>query len=655
MMFGKGRPDHHRSILFALGLAAAIGAGWGIFAGKDLNWDLLNYHYYVAYALLSGRLEQDFLAASVQSYFNPFAYVPLYLGISSGMHSVLVSMALAGVHGLSIAFLYFIARRLFADREPRQRLLFSMLAAALGCTTPVYWATVGTSFLEPLLVVPMLGGILLLLGKNGGEVSASSAWWAGILFGAAAGLKYSNAFFAIAALPVFFMSRETRWATRVRSLALYGAGGFVAVGLLAGPWMLLLYREFGNPLFPLMNAWFGSPYFSSANLAPERFALHGITEALELPFRMALADPWVYVEFRAPDVRFAALAVAAAGWIGLVLFRRRTERPQVVALRTEDRSFLVFFVAAFVLWLATSANGRYGLLVMLLAVVCLVRLVDLLLPRHAARVVLLLILALQISAGIIGSEARGWNSGPWTRDWFPLAVPDRAKTTPALYFTIETLSLSFLVPFMNPASSFVNLRGQYSVPPEGPGWQRIASLLARHPEHVRTLGRATQTDSKGTPSPELVQAYDGTLWRYGFRMDPTDCFLIRWRRDDEDALSRAANLLAGKIGSPPARLAFSCALRRAPVDAAEVRAERRISAVFDRLERACPGLFHGQTSITERLGEDWSRNYAGLEQRIETKGDRIFLAPVHSLEFIYLGTLEDWTRPDLPQLPICNR
>ncbi|HXZ52080.1 MAG TPA: hypothetical protein VEH51_08770, partial [Burkholderiales bacterium] len=76
---------------------------WALFAGKDLNWDQLNYHYYVAYAFLSGRLDQDFFAASVQSYLNPIGYVPFYVGVSSGLHSVLVSMALAGIHGSSIA------------------------------------------------------------------------------------------------------------------------------------------------------------------------------------------------------------------------------------------------------------------------------------------------------------------------------------------------------------------------------------------------------------------------------------------------------------------------------------------------------------------------------------------------------------------------
>jgi len=654
MNLNERSASRFRSVWVPLAFAFAAGAVWGIAAGKDLNWDLLNYHYYVAYSFLTGRLEQDFFAASVQSYLNPIAYVPLYLGISSGVHSVLVSMALAGVHGLNAALLYFIARRLFVDLERRQTILFSVLAAALGCMTPVFWATVGTSFLEPLLILPMLGGLLLLIGLDGHGVSASRAWWAGILFGCAAGLKYSNAVFALAAVPLFLLLREVRWAGRFRLFSFYAAGGFVAVSLFAGPWMWRLYQEFGNPVFPLYNAWFNSPFFAHVNLAPERFSLHGIIEALELPFRMARADPWVYVEFRAPDLRFAALALAAMGAVGSVLFRyaRRGERPG--RLRTADGSFFAYFLAASTVWLATSANGRYGLLVLVLAGVCLARATALWLPLRPARSALLAILLLQVSLGFLSSEARGWNSGPWSREWFPLTVPAKAKSSPALYFTIETLSLSFLIPFMDPNSSFVNLRGQYSVSPEGPAWQKVEALLARHGKNVRMLGRGVRVDANGRPPPELVEAYDDTLGRYGFRVDSTDCFLVQWRHDGRDALSRAANFVAGPIGSPPERLAFSCRLRPVPINAGEVREERKISAVFDRLEAACPGLFHGQTALTERLGSDWSRNYVGLEQRLETRGDRIFLAPVHSLQYIDLGTLGDWTGPSLPQLPICR-
>src|SRR5688572_22699541 len=80
------------------GLPAAICAAWTVRAGKDVNWDLLNYHYYIAFQLLAGRVDQDFFAASAQSYLNPVGYLPFYLMVAHGWHSVLVSIVLAAAH-----------------------------------------------------------------------------------------------------------------------------------------------------------------------------------------------------------------------------------------------------------------------------------------------------------------------------------------------------------------------------------------------------------------------------------------------------------------------------------------------------------------------------------------------------------------------------
>ncbi len=55
------------ALLLAFCLPAAICAAWTVLAGKDVNWDLLNYHYYLPFELLAGRFEQDFFAASAQS------------------------------------------------------------------------------------------------------------------------------------------------------------------------------------------------------------------------------------------------------------------------------------------------------------------------------------------------------------------------------------------------------------------------------------------------------------------------------------------------------------------------------------------------------------------------------------------------------------
>ncbi len=172
------------SAWLVFGLPAIVCAAWAVRAGKDVNWDLLNYHYYVPFQLLAGRLEQDFFAASAQSYLNPLGYLPFYLMVSSGWHSVVVSMVLAAAHSLSIGLLYLIARRLFAHLPPRDQTEFSVLASVLGAASGVYWMTVGGSFLDPLLVPPMLAGLLLLLREA--PLAKRQAALAGVLFGIAA-------------------------------------------------------------------------------------------------------------------------------------------------------------------------------------------------------------------------------------------------------------------------------------------------------------------------------------------------------------------------------------------------------------------------------------------------------------------------------------
>src|SRR6185369_15136864 len=103
--------------------------------------------------------------------------------------------------------------------------------------------------------------------------------------------------------------------------------------------------------------------------------------ALAFPFELIAPGPLLYAEITAPDFRFAALVVAAAA---LPLGARWPAR----ALNAVDARLLGFFALAFALWVATSVNGRYGLVVLLLAGVCLVRIIERLLPIAAVRVVL---------------------------------------------------------------------------------------------------------------------------------------------------------------------------------------------------------------------------------------------------------------------------
>ena len=624
-----------RLLVFAVPAAAC--SVWTILAGKDVNWDLLNYHYYLPFELVAGRVGQDFFAASAQSYLNPVGYLPFYLMVSSGWHSVLASVVLAVAHSSSLALLYLLAWRLFAHLPGRERVFLSCLAAATGVATAVFWVTVGSSFLDPMLVPIMLLGLLMLLDAAQGE--PRRAVLAGLLFGAAAALKYSNAIFAIAAFP---LALAVPARVRLRTCLGYVAAGGVAFGALAGPWLALMYRDFGNPVFPLMNGWFQSPYAPPFNVAVgERFALDGWGAVLSFPFRMAALGSSLYSEILAPDIRFAALAITALALAAVTAARRRASSR---ALHGVDWRCLAFFGAGTALWLATSPNARYGMVLLLLAGVCLARMVERLLPPGAARIALLVVLAVQVGTSVLASPPRWFIADVWSRHWLPYSVPERALREPALYLTLEALPMAVVAPFVHPASSFVNLRGQYSLPPHSP---KLLELLERHRGRVRALARSLELVD-GRPSERVTERYNATLLRIGYRLDTGDCFTIAWQPDGEDGLSRAANALARMHPTNEPLSVVSCALRPEKRDPAQVEKERYFSELFDRMEKRCPRIFHGQTALTEPLGGGWSRNYTALDARLEATEDRLDLNRYRAGEHVDLGRPLDWDQGKVP-------
>src|SRR6185503_8013704 len=153
------------------------------------------------------------------------------------------------------------------------------------------------------------------------------------------------------------------------------------------------------------------PYAPAVNLIGDRFAPRDLVSGLALPFRMVALDRDVYSEILAPDLRPAALIVAAAA---LLLAAAARRAPAAAALRGADLRLLAFLSAGAVLWIATSANGRYGLIVLLLCGLALARLLERLLPRRAARVVLAVLLVVQLGTSLLASPSRWFLAEPWS-------------------------------------------------------------------------------------------------------------------------------------------------------------------------------------------------------------------------------------------------
>ena len=121
-------------------------------AGKDANWDLLNYHLYIAHAWVHSKYLTDFMGAGPNSYFNPLGYLPFYAMVMAGWHSLAIGLLLGAFHGLGLIILWEISERFLFKGQEQARLL-TTLSVLLAASSPVFAGTVGGTFLEPTLSV----------------------------------------------------------------------------------------------------------------------------------------------------------------------------------------------------------------------------------------------------------------------------------------------------------------------------------------------------------------------------------------------------------------------------------------------------------------------------------------------------------------------
>ena len=595
--------------------------------GKDANWDFYNYHLYVAHALVQGRLSQDFMAASVQSYLNPFIYLPTYWMVMADWPSVIIRIALASVHSLNVLVLWKICERaLFPDAGNRKYCV--LLAVLLGISAPVFLGTLGTTFGDPTISVFVLFGVLLLCKEAGGPATLSvSIGLAGFSLGLATGFKPTNAIYAVSAVGALLMTLGAgRMALKVT--AWFGISAFAGWLIAGGWWAWELYREFGNPFFPIFNNIFHSPDFPDVFLTVDRYLPDGVLGGLMQVFRMADYHSWIYVEPALPDLRpaliviFAVVALTRSGWQRLSGSGDRTPTTDV-----PSRMVLWFFLIAAVLWLATSGNGRYAIPVLLLAGPVLLWTVIRSVPGRRGPLLLATAILVAQNVHAWGTWDGAFHADPWTSKWVDISVPQKLQEQPYLYFTKDLQTDSFIVPFFHPKSGFVNLLGQYPISPTGPGSERVSRLMAQHAGRLRMMMRLREPYIQRVDLKTYLAGLDEIFSSWGLRTDESDCIQVsvgqRW-----ESLSPF----------------LSCALQpgiRLSDDYA--RTEQRLAPVFGRIEIACPLLFSPPGWRLERNGGMWSRSYMNADTVLYFAKGRMFYSRSTFGPFdVPIGSFADW-------------
>jgi hypothetical protein len=300
-------------LLFAYVLRAAL---------PDTSFDVLNYRLVGAERALRGW---PFLAGDFFPPFYPLNPAPdMLLG--------LFRHALGYRLGTSLNLLVLLWAAAVVERLLRPYVrggLARSLAALVVVWTEHAVFLVNNYMVDALALPLLLEATRLALGAGEGEGGRRRAVRAALLVGMAGALKPLNLGYGLPIVLVYLHSLCS--AGRLRAGLRAAPAALAAFAFPLAPYSLYMLRETGNPLFPLYNAVFRSPYWPESNLYDGRWGPKAAAEYLLWPLRVAF-DPSRTGEMNVYSGRVSLAVVAALLCLLLVRGERRLRALAFVAL-----------------------------------------------------------------------------------------------------------------------------------------------------------------------------------------------------------------------------------------------------------------------------------------------------------------------------------
>ena len=453
--------------LCVLGLGAR-----SVALGQDANWDLKNYHWYNAYALLNGRLGWDVAPAQIQTYYNPIGDLPFWWLVHALPDPRAVAFAMALPAAIAAFFLLRILCLVFPVGRERGAPAWIVVAAAIGLTGAAGQSTLGSTMNEWPSTAFVMAGMWLALRSPG---SRRAECVAAFLVGCAMGLKLTFATFGIAFLVA--LAARDRNAKRLGLCILALAGGFLLFG---GYWAWVMWKEFGNPVFPYFNTVFQSPWWEpSAFFDPARGPRTPL-QWMFLPFYFS-AQSMLVSEVAFRDYRLPALfAVGVLAAIKAIVTRPARDPAWV---------FLAAFAAiAYLAWLFVFAIFRYLVPLELLSGALLVGGIRFLLRDLSMRYAVAGVLAILL---IGTTRPMSWGRIPFGKEYFEVRVPRVEGNSLVIVGYVHPLS--YLIPSFPPDARFVSPANNFMLPGQGNLLEkRAAETIANHRGPIYLLAHRTR-------------------------------------------------------------------------------------------------------------------------------------------------------------------
>lgn len=350
-----------------------------IYFGKDIDYDVANYHYYNPYAFLHHRWHLDYWPPSyIHLYFSPIVDFISYFLIQN-FSPLIVTFLMGAIHGINFWLLFCIARSFLFDS--RYSVTVALLLAALGMYGGVGFYGVGDFKNDHVISIFILCFVIFYLKmlKQYVDTKVVSIKWvvlANLMLGVASGLKLTAMLFVVGAgfscilLPFSIIDRLKVFAGWAIAVAL-------GYSLVSGYWSLHLWQNYHNPLFPFFNNIFNPLNASLADWHfTKYFGMQGAYARIFFPvytaFFGASIDNSLFRDYRFLAVYLLLLALAVR-WLWI----RFSKKPQMNLVLTQYWFFL-FFVFSYIVDVYCFSSVRYMLALEMLAPLCIYLLLKLL-------------------------------------------------------------------------------------------------------------------------------------------------------------------------------------------------------------------------------------------------------------------------------------
>jgi len=432
--------------------------GWSlfcVFTPIELGFDVLHYHIQDGWSALNGRLTRDLAPSGMHSYFNPLTHMVTELMIRT-LPAAGVTFLLGAVQASILILIYLICRRVLTSIGHESRVSALLLALA-GFFNYSMMTVTASIRIDHWIAAPFLAGLLILMPEDGRAVTWRRAGLAAFLVGIAAGMKLTAIVQAAGiAAAILIMVPGVR--ARIEAVIAAGLAGLAGILLTGGWWMWRLWTVVGNPVFPMGNGLFKSPYGLPENFRDLRTVPDSIWDVLFFPVNAAFRPYNEYGKTWMQDLPIGMLYIGIV-LMGYVLYRAWKAAPMSLA-RPPSRVLVMLFgamIATLAVWFPMFMVGRYAVAVWMIAPVLFGAILILVWPAIERGLRAFLCFGSILIICVIGANVTPLRRLPVKNMWSPyiqVDVPASIDFENAEVIFTGPYPSSFLAPYLPASATF---------------------------------------------------------------------------------------------------------------------------------------------------------------------------------------------------------